>query len=124
MTSPHFTFDLMRGYAHFPSHSAPPAPVLAAFGIERLSECRLRGSWDFERAITENPQNLHRCEARCQGWQRPKDQSNSRENPMRPALLPKYLTKQNCPTVQLFSLARRVNSFYKRHLCGCDHECL
>jgi len=34
--------------------------VLAAFGIEPLSECRLRGSWDFERAITENPLRLHR----------------------------------------------------------------
>ena len=60
MTSPHLTFDLMRGYSYFPSHSGPPAPVLAAFGIERLNECRLRGSWDFERAITENPQTLHR----------------------------------------------------------------
>ena len=60
MTTPHFTFDLMRGYSYFPSHSGPPAPVLAAFGIETLSECRLRGSWDFERAITENPLRLHR----------------------------------------------------------------
>jgi hypothetical protein len=34
--------------------------VLAAFGIERLNECRLRGSWDFERAITEKPKHLHR----------------------------------------------------------------
>ena len=60
MTSPHLTFDLMRGSSYFPSHSGPPAPVLAAFGVECLNECRLHGSWDFERAITENPQDLHR----------------------------------------------------------------
>ena len=51
--------DISQAYAHSPSHSGP-APVLAAFGTERLSDCIMRGSWDFDRAINEKRQSLHR----------------------------------------------------------------
>jgi len=51
--------DLSRAYAHSPAHSGP-APVLAAFGTEPLSDCVMRGAWDFDRAIRENRDKLLR----------------------------------------------------------------
>jgi ATPase family associated with various cellular activities (AAA) len=38
----------------------PHVPVLAAFGGDRLHACRLEGSWDLDRAVSENTDALFR----------------------------------------------------------------
>jgi len=48
--------DLSEGGAQSPSYNSPPVPVLVAFGAGRLSECRLEGRWDFDRAVAANPE--------------------------------------------------------------------
>lgn len=45
-------------FAH--SYNSPHVPVLAAFGGDRLHRCGIIGSWDLERAVTENPQAFYR----------------------------------------------------------------
>ena len=50
------TWNLAAGYAFRPDRNCPPAPVLIAFGGERLHSCILgsEGGYDFSRAIKEN----------------------------------------------------------------------
>ena len=55
-----FLCDLAKGNAFYPGINEPPVPVLAAFGPNRLHQCRLEGMWDFERAATENRQSVVR----------------------------------------------------------------
>lgn len=52
--------DLATGHAFHPGPQEPPVPVLAAFGAGSLHQCRLEGSWDFERAAAENPRAVLR----------------------------------------------------------------
>jgi ATPase family associated with various cellular activities (AAA) len=52
--------ELSQAPAFFPMRNTPHVPVLAAFGGDRLHVCRLEGSWDLERAISENADNLFR----------------------------------------------------------------
>ena len=52
--------DLAGGNAFFPGGNTPPVPVLAAFGSDRLHQCRAEGSWDFDRAIADDPHRLIR----------------------------------------------------------------
>jgi len=56
----HICCDLMHGNAFFPDRNAPPVPILAAFGAGNLHQCRLGGSWDFDRAVAENRGTLIR----------------------------------------------------------------
>ena len=56
----HLSCDLSQGGTFYPSHSAPPVPVIVVFGSEPLCECQGKGTWDFDRAISENPGNLIR----------------------------------------------------------------
>jgi len=42
------------------SYATPNAPVLAAFGGDRLHACTLEGSWDLGRAVAENTDALFR----------------------------------------------------------------
>src|ERR1019366_6584984 len=46
--------DLAEAKAFCEDYFTPHAPVLAAFGGERLHVCRLNGSWDLDRAVAEN----------------------------------------------------------------------
>ena len=52
--------DLTQGGAFCPDRNAPPVPVLTAFGDGNLHQCRLGGSWDFDRAVAENRSGLIR----------------------------------------------------------------
>ena len=52
--------DLAHARAYTRDYERPHAPVLAAFGADRLHECRLSGSWDLNRAISENASALFR----------------------------------------------------------------
>lgn len=52
--------DLAQSNAFCESYSQPHVPVLAAFGSDRLHACRLVGSWDLDRAVSENPGALFR----------------------------------------------------------------
>ena len=65
-TSARLTCDLSKGHAFSPSYEGPPVPVLIAFGTEPLCDCSLKGSWDFDRAIAENPQRLLRSMRRLE----------------------------------------------------------
>jgi len=58
--------DLSEGHAFSPSYQGPPVPVLIAFGAEPLCDCRVKGSWDFDRAIAENPKCLFRSKRRLE----------------------------------------------------------
>jgi hypothetical protein len=57
---PSVIFDLAKGNAFYPGINEPPVPVLAAFGAHRLHQCRLEGSWDFERAAEDSPRSVVR----------------------------------------------------------------
>jgi len=46
--------DLTHGNAFFPDRNAPPVPNLTAFGAGNMHQCRVGGSWDFDRAVSEN----------------------------------------------------------------------
>jgi len=46
--------NLTGGYAFCENYNTPHVPVLAAFGGDRLHVCRLNGSWDLDRAVSEN----------------------------------------------------------------------
>ncbi|MBE0544514.1 MAG: AAA family ATPase [Verrucomicrobia bacterium] len=52
--------DLSEARGFYPTHNTPHVPVLAAFGGDRLHVCRLEGSWDLERAVSENSDALIR----------------------------------------------------------------
>ena len=52
--------DLTQGGAFCPERNAPPVPILAAFGADNMHQCRVTGSWDFDRAVSENPGGLIR----------------------------------------------------------------
>jgi hypothetical protein len=52
--------DLSEARGFYPTHNTPHVPVLAAFGGDRLHVCRLEGSWDLERAVSENANALVR----------------------------------------------------------------
>ena len=56
----HLICDLSKGHAFSPSYEGPPVPVLLAFGADPLSDCHVKGTWDFDRAIAENPKRLLR----------------------------------------------------------------
>lgn len=49
-----FVCDLSYAKAFFPFANEPPVSIIAAFGQGDLHQCRLEGSWDFERAVSEN----------------------------------------------------------------------
>ncbi len=46
--------NLTGGHAFCENYHTPHVPVLAAFGGDRLHVCRLNGSWDLDRAVSEN----------------------------------------------------------------------
>jgi len=52
--------DLAEASAFCEGHNTPHVPVLAAFGGDRLHVCRLAGSWDLDRMVSENPDALFR----------------------------------------------------------------
>jgi hypothetical protein len=52
--------DLAQAHAFSRGFGMPHVPVLVAFGGERLHECRLEGSWDLDRAVSENAAALFR----------------------------------------------------------------
>jgi hypothetical protein len=52
--------DLSEARAFCPTYFTPHVPVLAAFGGERLHKCRLHGSWDLDRMVSENTDALFR----------------------------------------------------------------
>lgn len=52
--------DLSEARSFYPLRNQPPVPIVAAFGKDRLHQCRLEGSWDFHRAVTENRDALVR----------------------------------------------------------------
>ena len=52
--------DLGESGAFCPGYDRPHVPVLAAFGGDRLHRYGMPGSWDLERAISENPNALFR----------------------------------------------------------------
>ena len=54
------TWNLADGKAYYPDPNCPPAPVLIAFGGERMHACRLEGNYDYARAIKENPGKMVR----------------------------------------------------------------
>ena len=54
----HLTCNLSDENTFSAGKYGPPMPVLKAFGASRLNECYVIGSWDYERAIAENPQSL------------------------------------------------------------------
>ena len=58
--SVHLHCDLTHGYAFYPDGNSPPVPILTAFGAGNLHQCRLGGSWDFDRAVAENRSGLIR----------------------------------------------------------------
>ncbi len=59
-SQPGFVCDISKGNSFFPASNEPPIPVLAEFGAHRLHQCRLEGSWDYQRAATENPNSVVR----------------------------------------------------------------
>ena len=52
--------DLSEARAFCPTYFTPHVPVLAAFGGGRLHTCRLYGSWDMDRMVSENVDALFR----------------------------------------------------------------
>jgi hypothetical protein len=52
--------DLAEANAFSAEYVRPHVPVLAAFGGERLHECRMDGSWDLDQAVAENADVLFR----------------------------------------------------------------
>jgi hypothetical protein len=52
--------DLGEANAFCESYGKPHVPVSVAFGGERLHVCRLQGSWDLDRAVAENTDDLFR----------------------------------------------------------------
>jgi hypothetical protein len=52
--------DLAEGGAVSPRFDRPHVPVLAAFGGDRLHQCGMPGTWDLERAASENSETLFR----------------------------------------------------------------
>jgi SpoVK/Ycf46/Vps4 family AAA+-type ATPase len=58
---PSLVCDLAEAKPFSLSYATPNAPVLAAFGGERLCACTLEGSWDLDRAVAEHTDALFRC---------------------------------------------------------------
>ena len=52
--------DLAEGGAFSHRYDRPHIPVLAAFGGDRLHQFGMAGTWDLERAVSENPDALFR----------------------------------------------------------------
>ena len=52
--------DLADARAFCLSYATPNAPVLAAFGGNRLHAYKLQGSWDLDKAASENSEALFR----------------------------------------------------------------
>lgn len=52
--------DLAEGDAFVETQRKPHIPVMSAFGAGRLHQCRLQGSWDLDRAVSENARALFR----------------------------------------------------------------
>src|ERR1035441_5396711 len=52
--------DLGEANAFCESYGKPHVPVSVAFGGERLHVCRLQGSWDLDRMVSENTDALFR----------------------------------------------------------------
>ena len=52
--------DLGQANGFFDSNGKPHVPILAAFGGDDLHVCSLRGSWDLDRAVSENADVLIR----------------------------------------------------------------
>ena len=52
--------DLAEANAFCESYGKPHVPVSVAFGGERLHVCRLQGSWDLDRMVSENTDALFR----------------------------------------------------------------
>ena len=52
--------DLAESSAFCDGGNVPHLPVAVAFGSGRLHQCSLIGSWDLDRAVSENAQTLHR----------------------------------------------------------------
>jgi hypothetical protein len=52
--------DLAEAKAFCLGYAMPNVPVLAAFGGDRLHACKLEGSWDLDRAASENTDALFR----------------------------------------------------------------
>ena len=53
-------YDLAQGDGFDPDYTTPHLPVAAAFGAERLHQCRRWGAYDLGRVIAENPNALFR----------------------------------------------------------------
>jgi len=52
--------DLAEAHAFGEGYGKPHAPILAAFGGNRLHVCRLEGAWDLDRAVEANAGALFR----------------------------------------------------------------
>jgi hypothetical protein len=52
--------DLSEARAFCPTYFTPHVPVSVAFGGDRLHKCRLYGSWDLDRMVSENTDALFR----------------------------------------------------------------
>lgn len=64
--------DLAQSGAYSHSYNKPHAPILVAFGGDRLHQCGMPGSWDLERAVSENSEALFRSIRRLPGEARTK----------------------------------------------------
>ena len=53
-------WNLSDGKAFYPESNCPPAPVLASFGLDRMHMCRMKGHYDYNRAIQEHSDFLIR----------------------------------------------------------------
>ena len=73
--SPVMTCDLANAEAFVGCFGKPHVPVLAAFGEGRLHVCKLSGSWDLDRAASENADALFRSIRRLS----PKDAKDTKE---------------------------------------------
>src|ERR1039458_5062833 len=60
-------YDLAEASAFCEGYGHPHVPVLAAFGGDRLHVCRLEGSWDLDRAVSDNVDALSRSIRRLPG---------------------------------------------------------
>ncbi len=64
--------NLTGGRAFCDDPERPHVPVLAAFGADPLHVCRLHGSWDLDRAVSENARDLVRSIRRLDPKERKK----------------------------------------------------
>jgi hypothetical protein len=58
--SPRLVCDLSAAPAFCEDYFRPHVPILTAFGSAHLHVCKLLGSWDLERAVSENTDSLFR----------------------------------------------------------------